>query len=109
MPQMRIFSAPWMRRATSGREILSPAYSAILRPLGKCSVAKQPWSLIFDLRTVIPDANFCFIQLYYSLRLISGLHVVALTDLVLSDTPITLLHTATKSKRFHRLLGSVKR
>src|SRR5262245_66549347 len=45
------------RRATSCRRILSPAYSAILRPFLKATVAKQPRPSILDGLISMPRAR----------------------------------------------------
>src|SRR5215510_15439330 len=61
------------RRATSCRRILSPAYSAILRPLLKATAAKQPRPSILDGLISMPGAKLvCFILFLLKVPIMAG-------------------------------------
>src|SRR6266511_4693956 len=60
-------------RSTWSRGILSPAYSAILRPLLKATVAKQPRPSILDDLISMPGARLvCFILLLFKVPIMAG-------------------------------------
>src|SRR5262245_26530928 len=60
------------RRATSWRGILSPAYSATLRPFLKATAAKQPRPSILDGLISMPGARLvCFILLLFKVTIMA--------------------------------------
>src|SRR5262245_21942484 len=70
MYRRRLF---FSRRSTSWREILSPAYSAILRPFLKATAAKQPLPSILDGLISTPGASLaCCILLPLKVPIVPG-------------------------------------
>src|ERR1700737_3635558 len=107
MPQMRRMRR-FPRRRASAFVILSPAYSAILRPRGKGIVAKQPLPLMDDFSIARPAARFSLIANVFgerqikwqrSLNYLQGRHSNKVR-------PASALQKKSAAERFTKLHGS---